>query len=125
MPRDMLRIDRAAGERAGQFFIAVRRAMLPLLVWAGHFALVYVTTAVACMRGLVEARVGGAPLLQGTLGAFGAIAVVWLVILLVRQDRNAVRGTPGLIDDARRIATVLALVGVTWTSVAILIPPGC
>ncbi len=86
------------------FFKPVLRAMAPLLLWAVHFFLCYVISA--------ERR-----LLLGLLSA-GALAVcAWL---LWRQ-RAVLDERASLRDWSGAGGAVLALIGIAWTSVPIVL----
>ena len=94
---------------------------LPLLVWSFHFVFSYGLAAAQCTP--AGMRPGGPDrvvLGAVTLGAIGACA--WLVW--------RARGVPrhedaGLLDWARLVLVVLALVAVAWTGVPLLLVAGC
>jgi hypothetical protein len=96
-------------------------ATLPLLVWSVHFAFTYGVAAAQCTPAAM--RPGGPDrVLLGavTLAAVGACA--WLAW--------RARGVPrridaGLLDWARLVLAVLALVAVAWTGVPLLLVAGC
>jgi predicted dienelactone hydrolase len=96
----------------GDRFVAhARQAVLPLLAWALHFGFCYVFVAAAC-RAQWEA-----PLITGTLVAASALAGLWLAGLLAA----ALRHRPG--RAVRAGASVLALLGVAWAALPVLVLP--
>lgn len=96
----------------GDDFVAhSRQAVLPLLVWAVHFGFCYVFLAAAC-----SAR-WQAPLITGTLVGASAAAGLWLAVLLAL----ALRRRPG--RAVRAGASVLALLGVAWTTLPVFALP--
>jgi hypothetical protein len=103
------------------FWGRVLAGTLPLLVWSLHFAFTYGLAAAQCTpAGL---RPGGPDrVLLGavTLGAIGACA--WLAWRARGVPR---REDAGLLDWARLVLAVLALVAVAWTGVPLLLVAGC
>lgn len=97
--------------KADRFVAHSRQAVLPLLVWAVHFGFCYVFLALAC-----SAR-WEAALITAALVAASAVALVWLAGLLVM----ALRRRPG--RGVRAGASVLALLGVAWTTLPVLALP--
>ena len=94
---------------------------LPLLVWSVHFAFTYGVAAAQCAPAVM--RPGGPDrVLLGavTLAAVGACA--WLAWRARGVPR---REDAGLLDWARLVLAVLALVAVTWTGVPLLLVAGC
>jgi hypothetical protein len=92
-------------------------ASAPLFIWAGHFFACYLLVAAQCSPALIEA---GMPqrwlLLALSLAALGAcLALLW-------RSRNA---RAGLYGWAQRGAAVLGTIGVTLTSIPLLIVGGC
>jgi hypothetical protein len=94
---------------------------LPLLVWSLHFAFAYGLAAAQCTPAGLRPGGPDRTLLGGaTLVAIGACA--WLAW--------RARGVPrridaGLLDWARLVLAVLALVAVAWTGVPLLLLAGC
>lgn len=93
---------------------------LPLLIWSAHFALCYALVAARCSPGGRGEGAMQAPLLIGaSLLALGACAaLLW----------HAARAWPieaRLMDWARAGGALLALVGIAWTSLPLLMLDGC
>lgn len=93
----------------------------PLLVWALHFFGAYAFVAVTCCSALADLQWLGlaAPrvlLLAGTALALGLIA-----LLLVRGRRRPA----GLLRSAATGSAVLALAGVAWTTLPMMVLPVC
>ena len=94
---------------------------LPLLVWSVHFAFAYGLAAAQCTPAVM--RPGGPDrVLLGavTLAAVGACA--WLAWRARGVPR---REDAGLLDWARLVLAVLALVAVAWSGVPLLLVAGC
>ncbi len=105
-----------------RFLPLTLRGILPLLIWAAHFALAYVIAAVACMRDFT-----GESETRWLLIVASAAAIAWLAWLTVDAVRKLQRA-PG--QDATFAAVqfgvaALALIGVLWTTVPIALLPVC
>ena len=97
----------------------VRRALLaasPLLIWAAHWTVCYLVVAGLCLRGAWSGAV------QPGLLALSALTLAALGWILIR-----LRGRPihGLLEWAFAGSAVLALAGVGWTSLPLLMLDGC
>jgi hypothetical protein len=105
------------------FWRRVLVGILPLLVWSIHFAFTYGVAAAQCTpAGL---RPGGPDrMLLGavtvTVAAAGGCA--WLAWRARAVPRRA---DAGLLDWARLVLAVLALVAVAWAGVPLLLVAGC
>ena len=110
------------GER---FFRPLLYGTLPLLIWAFHFFAVYALAAAQCSAAAtLPAPRGALPAMLATLSvlALGACA------LLLWRARGTLRGAeraPGLLDWAHAGSAVLALLGVIWTCVPMLMIGSC
>jgi hypothetical protein len=94
---------------------------LPLLVWSAHFAFAYGLAAAQCTpAGLRPGGPDRALLGIVTLAAIGACA--WLAW---RARGVPARRDAGVLDWARLVLAVLALVAVAWTGVPLLLVAGC
>jgi len=103
-----------------QLLVQTLRGTAPLLVWAAHFTLCYVLVGVQCSPALFD---GAAPrrwlLLVVSAIAVGACALMlWRAARLVREESS-------LREWAAAGSALLALAGVAWTSVPILMLDGC
>lgn len=92
-----------------------------LLVWGGHFTLVYAFNAYVCTRGLAEDRLFGlgmVPLGIGviTLAALLTLAMFTLVVVIGRRPR--LRGLQG--EALRGFTQALALSVMAISALAIL-----
>lgn len=98
----------------------------PFFVWALHFFGVYVLDAAGCNAGWDEAALAGTSLLRVLLVAVSALALGWIAWLLWRADGGRPpRGREGLLAVAAAGSAWLALVGVAWVSVPVLMLPLC
>ena len=102
------------------FFAGVWVGMAPLLVWALHFAACYVAVAVACTSTPANPEL---PMLRTWLIAATAVALVTLVAMLWRARASRPAGRFDLL--ARRVCAALALVGVAWSVVPMLVLTTC
>ena len=94
---------------------------LPLLVWIAHFSFSYGLAAAQCTPAGLRAGGPDRVLLGGvTLAAIGACA--WLAW---RVRDVPWRIDAGLLDWARLVLAVLALVAVAWSGVPLLLVVGC
>lgn len=103
-----------------------------LVVWAGHFTLVYAVTALACERGLLGRSLFGLPLVPALVGLATLLALALLVLLL--RPALAGLGTPlteGGEAEPRftrwfaASTTLLATLAVVFEAVPALLLPGC
>ncbi len=95
----------------------------PLFVWALHFTVCYVWVGMACSPALIDAE---AP--HGTvLLTVSALALGLCALLLGRARAALLRlgETATLLDWAVAASAVLALAGVAWTSLPLLLLAGC
>jgi hypothetical protein len=102
--------------RDERFFRAALRSMAPLLVWAAHFAWCYLVVAFGCVAWGPQA-----PLRALVIGA-SVVALAAITTQAVRAWRR--RGTP-LAVPAERWSSVLALLGVGWTTLPAAVLPLC
>jgi hypothetical protein len=94
---------------------------LPLLVWSFHFAFTYGLAAFQCTPAGLRAGGPDRVLLGGvTVAAIGACA--WLAW---RARGVPARQDAGVLDWARFVLAVLALVAVAWTGMPLLLVAGC
>lgn len=105
------------------FFRRLWGGTLPLIIWGLHFTACYVLVAVACSPAGSTPEAPNRLLLGGvSLAAFAACAV------LTWRARNTLRAAgeeTGLYEWAVAGSAVLALAGVAWTSLPIVMLAGC
>lgn len=107
------------------FFRASIHASLPLVWWALHFAFCYAGLAIGCTAGWDRgASLVGSPL-QTALLIGSAIAVAGAAVLLLHAWRRARADDGSLLPRVRLVAAVMALIGIAWTSVPLLLLPLC
>jgi hypothetical protein len=102
-------------------------ATAPLLVWAAHFFFSYAFVAAACVAGLDSATIAGMPILETGLLLASMLALGTAAALLWRPLRRVCRrgGSDRLIDTAKVGSAMLALIGIAWTSLPMLMLKGC
>jgi hypothetical protein len=114
--------------RPDGFVYGARDGVLPLLVWAAHFAFAYLFVSLGCASGLGELRlVGGVSAMTCVLLLVSVAALAWLAWAGALSAR-ALLETPAPRDtlvEVRLGATLLAFVGVLWTTLPILMLPPC
>ena len=108
---------------ADGFTASVSHSVLPLIIWAAHFFLSYASAEVACALHLQRFTLGGVSALNIWLWSLSAVAIAALVVLTVvtaRHDRADAKA--GNMQATVRIgAAILALVGVLWSAVPIVL----
>jgi hypothetical protein len=107
-----------------RFFIRLLYGTLPLLVWAFHFFAVYLLVAAQCSPALMTPQ---APR-HATLAMLSVLALGACAALLWRARgtlRHAVDDSSALLHWAQAGSAVLAMVGIAWTSVPMLLIDGC
>jgi len=95
-------------------------ATAPLLVWAAHFTLCYALVATQCSPALLSP---GAPTIW--ILALASAAALALCTLMLWRTNRALDERARLLDWARIGSAVLALAGIAWTSVPLLLLDGC
>lgn len=103
-----------------QLLVQTWRGTAPLLVWAAHFGLCYVLVGVQCSPALFDGR---APR-RTVLMVLSALALAACALLLWRGARRLAEDSPLRLWAAVGSA-VLALAGVAWTSMPVLLLDGC
>jgi hypothetical protein len=101
-----------------------------LLIWGAHLTLIYAFTALACARrfaGIDILGVGVVPLAVGlaTLLALAALAAVLRRALGRRSSAHGTAPDNAFIDYVTAAAAILALFGVLWQALPILLIPPC
>ena len=106
-----------------QLLVQTLRGSAPLLVWASHFGLCYVIVGVQCSPALFDAA---APQ-RGWLLALSALAIVVCTLMLAQAWRalGAANEDTPLRAWAAAGSAMLALAGVLWTSMPVVLLDGC
>jgi len=104
-----------------------------LLIWAGHFAVVYGTHALACARGLHERSVlgfGAVPLVV-TLATAAALIGSLVVLGIALRDLRTLRGDDDASDSQRFLtytsATIasFSILAIIWVALPAAVVPPC
>lgn len=106
-----------------RFFVRLLYGTLPLLVWAAHFFAMYVLVAAQCSPAAITTQ---SPR-RWMLGVLSLLAIGACLVLLWRARgtlRNAGEDI-GLMDWAVAGSAVLALAGIVWTSIPMVLVDGC
>jgi len=105
-----------------RFIRQLMRGTLPFLVWGAHFTFCYLLAAVQCTPAAM--RDGGPDrLLLGIATALALIVCAWLLW----RERGMLRGAQeaSLLDWAAGLSALLALIGILWTGMPLLMVQGC
>jgi hypothetical protein len=105
-------------DRHEGLFPIVMRACGPLLVWAAHFTFCYLYAAARCGHGE-----GGA--LEWWVQAGVSAAALAVVLAMFARGCRAARGGRTLRSFAALGAGALAMAGVAWSSLALLVAGAC
>ena len=106
-----------------RFFVRAIQGSLPLIVWAAHFFAVYILAAAQCSPAAITRDAPSVWL----LALISAAAVVlcgfltWRAWCVVREAA----GDPALHHWAAFGSGVLALAGILWSSMPLLMLDGC
>ncbi len=114
------------GSHNDHFLAGSARGALPLLIWAAHFFVTYVSIKSACALDLQRLSLAGVSAISLFIWLLSAVAIgalVWLVALGVNAARSD--GSAGTLSIVRAGAAILALAGVLWSSVPIALVPPC
>lgn len=96
------------------------RATVPLWLWAGHWSLCYLAVGALCLRGTWNEYA------QPVLAVISAVALAAAAFLLWRAVRRLRGEQPqDLLDWALAGSAVLAVAGIAWTSLPLLMVDGC
>ncbi|QOY94042.1 hypothetical protein IM543_21475 [Massilia sp. UMI-21] len=104
------------------FFRQLLRGTLPMLVWAAHFTFSYLMAAAQCTPALM--RDGGPD--RTLLGIATAVALA-ICLWLAWRERGILHHAKdaALLDWAGALGALLALVGILWTGLPLLLVEGC
>ncbi len=105
-----------------QFFRKLARGTMPLLVWGSHFTVCYLLAAAQCMPGAM--RSGGPN--RALLGIATALALA-VCLWLAWRERGILHEpkAASILDWAAALGALLALVGILWNAVPVLLVSGC
>lgn len=103
-----------------RLFIQLWYGTAPLIVWAAHFSICYLLVAAECSPALITPAAPSGWLL-GIVSALAFGACLWMLWRAKRTLGPEAR----LLDWARTGNAALALAGVAWTSLPLLLLDGC
>lgn len=96
------------------------RASAPLLVWAAHWSLCYLSVAGICSRGTWSDSV------QPVLAGISLLALAAVSVMLWRAGRGLGGRLPATLGEwSLAGGSVLALAGIAWTTLPLLMVDGC
>ena len=102
-----------------RLFGQIWRATAPLVVWAAHFTVCYALAAAECSPALARQQPSTAVLWVAT--GLALAVCLWML----RRARAVLEGDAGLVQLAQAGSAVLALAGIGWTAVPLLLLGGC
>lgn len=102
-------------------------ATAPLLLWAAHFAFLYVFVAIACIAGVAASTVAGVPVLTAVLLLESAAAIAAAAVMLTRSARLLRRrgNAAGLFDVVRAGSALMAVFAIAWVSLPVMFLRTC
>ena len=105
-----------------RFWRQLLRGTLPLLIWAAHFTFCYLLAAAQCTPAVMRAG-GPDRVLMGIVTAVALALCAWLLW----RERGILRNAKeaALLDWSAALGALLALVGITWTGLPLLLVQGC
>ena len=105
-----------------RFFVRAIYGSLPLLVWAAHFFVLYFLVAAQCS----PAAVTRAPSvwMLAVLSA-GALGLCGMLLWRAWRKVRAAGGEPALHDWAALGSGILAMAGIAWSTMPLLMLDGC
>ena len=101
------------------FFSQTWQATAPLLVWVAHFTALYTLVAAQCSPAIARSEPS-----MGLLWLLSVLALGACTWMLWRA-RTALAPGASLVQLAQAGSALLALAGVAWTSVPLLLLGGC
>lgn len=95
----------------------------PLVLWALYLFGLYILVAAGCLAGWDQAPFAGTSLLRVVLLLCGAMAVSTGAARVWHDCAGVRRRSPGLLAAASRLSAWLALIGVLWVTLPLLLLP--
>jgi len=114
------------GSQNERFIAGSARGALPLLIWAVHFFVTYISIKSACAMDLQRFALAGVSAISLFIWLLSAVAIgalVWLVALGVHAARS--QGSASTLSIVHAGAAILALAGVLWSTVPIALVAPC
>lgn len=110
-----------------RFVVGALQAALPLLIWAAHFFLAYMTIKAACELDLQRFALAGFSAITLVLWLLSGVAISALIALLIFEGREARRHFEGggMLPIVQIGATIFALAAVLWATVPMVLVPPC
>jgi hypothetical protein len=113
-----------------RFTSATLRVLSGLMIWAAHFLVIYVFTALACARHFADLSwlgIGVVPWVIGTATLAAATTMLVVIGLAVRDARlNASRNNmSSFVPWMSAALGGLALMAILWEALPVLLIPAC
>ena len=108
-------------------------AILALIVWAGHFLLVYFLQATFCWRGLERGTLFGFPAVPALVVSATVLALAATLLIAIRAWRRLHAGTSSLDSEEQPQFTawmslavaLLAALAMVWEAFPVFFLPPC
>lgn len=104
---------------ADRLFSRLAYGCAPLLAWAAHFTVLYVLVGAQCSPLLARAAPSARIMWMAS-----ALAVAVCLLMLWRA-RGALKSGSALAEQACAASALLALAGIAWTTLPLLLLDGC
>ncbi len=113
-----------------RFASATPRMLSGLMIWAAHFLVIYVFTALACARRFADLSwlgIGVVPWVIGTATLAATAATLVVIGLAVRDARSSTSRNNMLSFVPWMTAALggLALMAILWEALPVLLVPAC
>lgn len=98
------------------------------LIWAGHFAVIYPFTALACARGFAALHWFGVGVVTWVIGIATVIAVVAVAMIIARSLGSMPTHPANTTRFAHWMTAAiggLALLAIVWEALPVLVVPTC
>ncbi len=126
-------MERAQPYSLTRFLGELLNLVAGLIIWAGHFAVVYGVHAVACARGLHERAILGFGAVPFVVVAATALALLGslIVLTIAFRDMRTLRGRDDATDSQRFLAYTSAtiasfsILAIVWVALPAAIVPPC
>jgi hypothetical protein len=112
------------------FVTTTLRMLSGVLIWATHFGIVYIATALVCARGFQNSSWLGIGILAWMIAIATVMAIGGILIVLVPTWRDLYRSsswsaTPAFIDWMTVAFGALALLAIVWVTLPVMLVPIC
>jgi hypothetical protein len=113
-----------------QFVTTTLRMLSGVLIWATHFGIIYIATALVCARGFQNSSWLGIGIVAWMVVIATVIAIVGILMILLPAWKSLYRGSPrsattAFIDWMTVSFGGLALLAIVWVTFPVMLVPIC